>query len=261
MKLLKQVVEIGNGAAVYVPKEYIGKEVVVTLPENLENIKKRILTSLIDYMPNILGVYLYGSYARNEQEMQSDIDVLIIVKEQDERIKEKLKDIDVRIIQIDKLRKTIKEYPLFIIPILREAQTLLNPSLLEELKNEKIDLKKFKWNFDEIKRTIKIIEKFIEIDEEDISPSHIYSLIMRIRVCYLIECIIKNKNFSNAGVKVLLNKEGLNKEDIKKYVEIYREVRDNKAMKDKVSKEEILKLISILKNYSEKLENETKKKT
>src|SRR3989344_696043 len=102
MRLLKQVVEIGNGAAVYVPKEYIGKEVVITLPENLEDIKKRILTSLIDYMPNILGVYLYGSYAREEQEKNSDIDILIITKDKDEQIKNILKDIDVRVVQLNK---------------------------------------------------------------------------------------------------------------------------------------------------------------
>src|SRR3989344_2277967 len=230
MKLLKQVVEIGNGAAVYVPKEYIGKKVIITLPENLEDIKKRILTSLIDYMPNIIGVYLYGSYAREEQDKHSDIDILVITQEQDERINQALKDIDARVVQIDKLKKTIKEYPLFIIPILREAQTLLNPSLLEELKDEKIDFSKFKWNFDEIQRTISIIKKFIEIDEEDISASHIYSLIMRMRVCYLIECILKDKNFSNEGVKQFLLKNDLDKEEIAKYIEIYRNVRDNKKV-------------------------------
>lgn len=260
MRLLKQVVEIGNGAAVYVPKEYIGKEVIITLPENLEDIKKRILTSLIDYMPNILGVYLYGSYARGEQDKHSDIDVLIIIKEQDERIKQALKDIDVRVVQIDKLRKTIKEYPLFIIPILREAQTLINPSLLEELRKEKIDFTKFKWNFDEIKRTINIIEKFIEIDEKEISASHIYSLIMRIRVCYLIECILKYKNFSNEGVKQFLLKNNLDKEEIEKYIEVYRNIRDNKKLDIIITKEEISKLISILKSYSKKLEDETEKK-
>ena len=83
MRLIKKAVEIGNGAAVYVPKEYLGKEIVITLQESVQEIKKRVLTSLIEFMPNILGVYLYGSYARNEQTLDSDIDILVITKEKD----------------------------------------------------------------------------------------------------------------------------------------------------------------------------------
>ena len=87
MKILKEVVSIGNGAAVYVPKEYSGREVLITLPEGIDEIKNRILRSLIEWMPNIIGVYLFGSYARKEEDMLSDIDILVVTQEKNEQIK------------------------------------------------------------------------------------------------------------------------------------------------------------------------------
>lgn len=260
MKIAKKVVEIGNGAAVYVPKEYSGREVVVVIPEGIEEIKKRVLTGLVGFMSNIAGVYLYGSYARNEQEADSDVDVLVITKEKDGKIKEVFKDIDLRTVSLNGVIRSIKDYPLLIMPIFKEAIVMLNPFLLEELKNYKIDIKKFKWSFEEIKRTIKIIENFIELDEEEISPSHIYSLIMRIRVCCLAECLLKNKKFTNNSIRELLLEQGFKKETIDRFFCIYRRIRENEILNIKIRNEEILRLIEFVKDYLKKIENETKKK-
>ena len=260
MRIIKKAIKIGNGAAVYVPKEYGGKEVIVILPEGIEEIKKSVLSKLIGFMDNIAGVYLYGSFARHEEEKGSDIDILVITKEKDDSIKMALKDVDLKIVTLEGVRKAIKKYPLLIVPILREARVLLNPLLLEELKNSGIDFRRFKWNFEDIRRIVKIIETFIEIDEENISASYVYSLIMRIRVCYLIECLLKDKKFSNQGVRASLLNYGLDKERIDNYFEIYRKVRQNEEVREKIKKEEILKLISILRKSLERVKNETKKK-
>ncbi|MEN9626400.1 MAG: hypothetical protein RL557_728 [archaeon] len=260
MKIIKKAVEMGNGAAIYIPKEYSGKEIVILLPDGIKEIKNEILQKLIPYMNNIIGVYLYGSYARHEQTKDSDIDILIITKEKDEKIKNALKDMDVRIITQEGIKNAIKEYPLLVIPILKEAEVLLNPSLLEELQKEGINIKKFKWNFDEIKRAINITKKFIEIDEENISPIHIYSLMMRIRACYLIECLLKDKKFSNKGVENKLIEQGLKKELIDDFLFIYRAVRENEELHINIKKDNITQLISIIKNYSKELEDEAKKK-
>ncbi len=262
MKLIKKAVEIGNGAAVYIPKEYIGKDIVVLLPEGIKEIKNRVLSSLIEFMPNILGVYLYGSYARNEEKSGSDIDILVITnaKEKNDKIKEILKDIDVRVLTLESIKKSMKEYPGLIMPILKEAETLVNPRLLDELRNSEIDFKKLKWNFDDIKRIISIIEKFIEIDDKNISPLHIYSLVMRVRICYMIECLLKNKIFYNKDIERLLLHYRFKKEGIDKFFYIYSLVKENKEPKIKIEKNEILDLIKFLKEYSKKLENETKKK-
>ena len=41
MRLVKKAVDIGNGAAVYVPKEYSGREIILLLPEGIQEIKQR----------------------------------------------------------------------------------------------------------------------------------------------------------------------------------------------------------------------------
>ena len=260
MRLIKKAVEIGNGAAVYVPKEYLGMEIVVTLPDSLEDIKKRVLSNLLGFMPNILGVYLYGSYARHEQEIGSDVDILVVTKEKDANVKNALGDIDARIVPLNELKKTIQNYPVLIMPILKEAQVLLNPVLLDELKNSKIDFRKFNWNFEEIKSLIKIAEEFIELDDEDLPSSFVYSLMMRIRVCYLIECLLKNKPFSNKGVRKLLLNYGLKEKDAGRFFYIYRLVREDEAPKINVKKERMFCLLKILNKYVKKIEDETKKK-
>jgi predicted nucleotidyltransferase len=259
MKIIKKVIDIGNGAAVYVPKEYSGKRVIVILPEKVNEIKRRVIEKLTDYMENIIGIYLFGSYARGENHTLSDIDVLIITKDEAKELKSLFEDVDVRVITLEKLKKSIVNLPAITLPILKEAKTIINPLLLEDLKNSKINYKNFKWNFDDIKRTIKLIETFIETDEKDIALSHIYSLIMRARICYMIQGLIENKKFSNEGLRNELIKKGLDEKKYNNYYEIYQKVRDGEEVEGKINKEEIMKFINLINKYVLELENESKK--
>lgn len=261
MKIIKKAIEIGNGAAVYVPKEYSGKQVVIILPEGIAEIKRRIIEKLTPYMENIIGVYLFGSYARGESSLLSDIDVLVITQDETNKLKQLFEDMDIRITTLTKIKKSIDTFPAVTLPILKEAKTIINPALLEELKNSKINYKNFKWNFDDIKRTIKLIETFVEIDEKDIDISHIYSLIMRVRICYMIESLLKNKQFSNTKVRAEMIKRELNSKKYDKYYEVYRRVRDEEEVVGKINKEDIRYFINIIKKYVAELENESKKAT
>lgn len=272
MNIVKKAVRIGNGAAVYVPLEYAGKELVVVLPQKSSDLKKRLLNSLIEFMPNILGIYIFGSHARNEQTPLSDLDILIITDKKDLEIKKSiektpgLEHLDLRVMPLKSVKKSIEKTPVLIIPILKEAETIINPSLLNELKDSKIDYRKFTWHFDEMKRSIKIIKSFLEVDPIEISPVHIYSIIMRLKICSLIDSLLHNTNFTNKSLLSLLLKYQIQKNEIEKFISIYRKVRDNKSdlEKDlsyqKITKEEIQKLLFILEDYMKKLENETKKK-
>jgi predicted nucleotidyltransferase len=259
MKIIKKVIEIGNGAAVYVPREYSGKQVVIILPEGINDIKRRIIEKLTDYMENIVGVYLFGSYARGESHTLSDIDVLIITKDEAKGLKKSFEDMDVRVITLERIKKSITNFPAITLPILKEAKTIINPVLLEDLKNSKIRYSNFKWNFDDIRRIIKIIEDFIELDEEDIAISHVYSLIMRARICYMIEGLLKNKPFSNTKLQQELAKRGLSEKKYNEYYDIYRRVRDDEEVEGKINKDEIILFIDIIKKYALELENESKK--
>ncbi len=127
MQLTKRAVRIGNGAAIYVPKKYGGKELIVIFPEEIQEIRKRVLTNLIDFMPNIIGIYLYGSYARNEQKENSDIDIFAITQEKDENIKKELSGFDARIMTLKGVKNAIENYPLLIMPILKKLNHYSTP--------------------------------------------------------------------------------------------------------------------------------------
>jgi len=211
-------------------------------------------------MPNVLGVYLYGSYARKESTGQSDIDLLIIVREKDEKIKNLFDDIDIRILTLKNIKNSIKNFPIPIKILLQEAVVFLNPLLLEELKKEKAKLNGLRWHFEDIKRIIRITEGFIKLDDKEIDSSNIYSLIMRIRILHMIECFITNKTFSNEGVKKKMFGYGFKEKLFDKYHQIYRETRNNELVKEEIKKEDIKKLIRIIKIYLKEVQDETKKK-
>jgi len=260
MKIIKKAIAMGNGAAVYIPREFSGRQIAIILPEGIADIKRRIVERLADHLGNIVGVYLFGSYARDESHLLSDVDVLIITKDEDKSLKPLFGDMDVRVTTLEKIKKSIENLPAITLPLLKEAKTIINPVLLDELKNSKINYKNFKWNFDDIGRTLKIIKTFIEVDEEDISISHIYSLIMRARICYIISCLLKNRQFSNAGLQAEMAKRGLNGKTYEKYYGIYRRVRDGEEIEGRIDKAEIMKLISLIARYVSELKNETQKK-
>src|SRR3989344_8446692 len=77
-QITKQVKPSSTGAVVYVPREWIGQDVTIIAPLYWKNMIGKILVLLKDYMPMIVGIYLYGSYARNEQRPNSDVDVLVV---------------------------------------------------------------------------------------------------------------------------------------------------------------------------------------
>ena len=75
----KLVQRFGNGGHIVLPKDYVGKRIrFIAEPKTFEDIKSEILEILKQYFENILGVYLCGSYARNEQTNYSDVDKLVI---------------------------------------------------------------------------------------------------------------------------------------------------------------------------------------
>lgn len=53
---------------------------------------------------------------------------------------------------------------------------------------------------------------------------------------------------------------GFNEKLFDNYYQIYQKIRNNELVRERINKEEIEKLISILKIYLKEIENETKKK-
>ena len=78
-QIVKRVVESGTGGIVYAPRKWLGQEVIVILPKQPGDIKERLIGILGPKLEHVIGIYLTGSYARNESAKDSDIDILLFL--------------------------------------------------------------------------------------------------------------------------------------------------------------------------------------
>lgn len=191
----KQTIKVGNSAGVLLPKEWMNSVVEVRLvktPYSQEKIYKDLYLYLKDYFKNILGVYLIGSYARNDYDEKSDVDILVITDSIDKIIN--INDYEIFLVSVDNLRKRLSK-SLYLISAIKEAITLMNPRLLNELKgiDAKININEHE---KEIKSMLKINKDMIDSakeQKEKVLDGTAYSLVLRFRELYLIKCIIHNK--------------------------------------------------------------------
>ncbi len=230
-QIVKTVVKSGNGGAVWVPKDWLGEEVVVTLPKRPKlGIKERILRLLEPYLKDIMAVAIYGSYARNEQESGSDIDVLVITCSQKTTFMLKEEGLDIISLPIGKLKEAILKYPALYYQIVQEAVPLINASLLGELKDVKIGKEGFKPYLRETGEHLKSSRELLELDKLDgwyvKSYSVLYSAMLRLRTLFIIKGILINEKFSNKKFKNFLLRKGISAEEFKTSYKAYRIVRD-----------------------------------
>jgi len=243
-KIIRKVTEIGNGAHIFAPKEWLDEEVVIIrIPRR--NPKEEILKLIYPHFDKVIAVFLFGSYARNEQEKDSDIDILIIASE---KFKINKRGMDIIVIPENKLELAKKLNPILFYSMLQEAIPILNFSYLERLKQEKISSKHFKSFLKETKDSIKSSKELIEMDKKlknkDASESVIYSLILRLRGIFIINLLLNKEKYSKKLFKNWLFKNsGI---DYEKVYKIYRSVRDNKKTREKISITEAEFLISLL---------------
>ena len=188
-----------------------------------------------------------GSHARGEQEPDSDIDIIAISKNTRKEIVSGKYNIS--IITLSSAKRSLDKNPLMILPRLREAKPILNSSLLSELIKIKVDKRRFKSFIEDTKRSVLIDKKFIELDREDSdylnSESVIYSLILRLRGIYLIDCILKSKDYSKKAFFNLLTSK-LSSEEIENAYLIYNQVKNNQYISRKIKINTAEKLISLL---------------
>ena len=67
MELVRPIVRVGNSAGVILPREWLNGKAKIELIARPLDIKKEVFEILEDYFQDIIGIYLVGSYARNEQ--------------------------------------------------------------------------------------------------------------------------------------------------------------------------------------------------
>lgn len=247
MELTKSVIKWGNSAGILLPKEWLNNQVKVILIDRSLEIKKEVLNILEPYLEDILGVYLVGSFARGEQEKDSDIDIIAISSKTKKDIVSGKYHISIATLQ--GIRKTMGAYPELIIPRMREAKVILNPQLLEEIKEYKVTKNLFKNFVEDTKRMIKIDKEFIALDELDgenlESNSIIYSMILRLRGIFLIKGALKNIQYSKKDFRKWILSV-LDEEEFEKAYNIYKAIRDNKEEKTIITLQTAKKLQKFL---------------
>ena len=192
---------------------------------------------------------MYGSYARGENELDSDIDLLVI---SDKDFKVKREKYDITITSLEKLKDHIKKNPVYSL-VVKEAKTILNKSLLEELKKIELNKKNLRGLLEETTSILEINKEIIATEQTDFSGVA-YSLILRLRLVYMIECLLKNKAYTNKEFKKYAEKRGIN--DIVKLQNVYRKSRDNKKITEKIDGKSIETLWQVVKNETEKKSKE-----
>lgn len=242
-QIVREVTPIGNGAHVFAPKKWMGEKVVI-LRTPKPSLKKRILRILEPHLENILGVYLYGSYARGEQRQDSDIDILII---SNKKLKIREKGFEIITLQKNKIRKAIKIAPVLIYSALIEAKPIINSELLDELKK---DYAPKAQNF---KEYIEETKNIIKINEELLDP---YSMILRLRGIYIIEGLFSGKTYSHMGFKEWVLKDIKNNQNIKiNFDSIYHTyLRIKGGLRAKIKEDGLEIVLLVLKNKTKKLE-------
>lgn len=261
-KITRIVSPIGNGSHVIVPKEWEGD--VVMLKRIPKDPKKQILRILEPYLSEIIGVYLYGSYARKEQNIKSDVDIIVITEKKIRKTKQEI-PYDFIFIEKNKLNKIRNFNPILYYSFLKEAKPLINASFLEKLrKEEELPVKKkdFLRYLRDTREIVAFNEALINMDKEDnkdfIDSGIIYSLILRYRGLYIIDELLKNKKFSN---KIFLSKlkNKIAHNNVDELYDTYRLIRNGKKVDKKIAREKVELLIDCLNKEINHLEKGIKK--
>ena len=255
-KIIRQVTGIGNGAHIFAPKEWLGEEVIIVKTPRKDP-KEEILKIIYPHLDKIIAVFLFGSYAREEQEKDSDMDLFII---SDERLKIKSKNMDIIVVPEEKIEMAKKINPILFYSMLEEAKQIINPSYLKKLKEEKINFEYFKGFLEETKKSIDSSKEIIEMDKKlknkESSESIVYSSILRLRGIFIINLLLENKKYSKKIFKEWIIKNS--NVDYDKAYEIYRAIRDNKKTDKRISIGEGESLLSMLIKETEDLSKRIK---
>lgn len=241
---IKKAIKAGNSSAVLLPRAWLNREVRVELVKKTPKIILQETISLLEkYIETneIIGIYLVGSYARNEESKESDIDILVISSDTDkEMINEGIYNI--LIVSENLLKWKLENDLLPIGPMLREAKVLINSTYLNSIKI-KVTKKNIEWYIDTTYEKLKLIKKALENTNKKVNDRITYSLVLRIRTLYLIQQMSKNKIYSKKELINLLRRiSGSNNA-----YESYLAVKNDEEESYKATKEEAEKLYEYLK--------------
>jgi len=247
---IKRTVKAGNSSAVILPRAWLNQEVRVELIKKTpEIILKEVLDVAKNYIDTekIIGIYLVGSYARNEEEKDSDIDVLI-VSDNVNRKEIKIGIYSIMIISWSLLEWKLENDLFPIGPMIIEAKPLINSfsfSIMKERVN--VTKKNVKWYIETTKERLRLIKEILNIARKKVDDRTTYTIVLRIRTLKMIQSMTKNRVYPKKHLIELLKKiSGSNNA-----YEAYTSIKNGLKNENKTTKGEAEKLYEYLENQLE----------
>lgn len=256
-EIIKKTIKLGNSAGVLLPKEFLNTYVKVVLQPL--NIERDILDILIEkkILKNILGCYLIGSYARKEQTIESDVDVLAITDKINKRIKKGRYEIIC--VSKEEVERQLTENIFPILPMIKEAKIIINDNLIKEHIDSPLTKKNLKWHIDTTKSAMRVVKEYIKLAEEmeeKVSDAASYSLILRLRTLYIIDCLRKGRLWKKKEFLDLIKKISGSLIAYERYLDS----KNNNAKRYKLPIEEAKKLMDYINKNIIKVEKWVKEK-
>lgn len=255
-ELVKQVVKVGNTAGVLVPRDWLdGKAKIVLLrkPLSMKEINEEVFVILAEYLADIKSVILAGSYARGEQDSDSDVEIIAI----SEKTKKKINRgrFTIFVMPEKEFDENIDNDALPLLPMLLEGKFLLNETLAKRFTLKKITKHNIKWIVETTESALNIVNSFLELDKENLEEmcdySIAYSLILRMRGLLIIKACKKNKILYNEELRTIVKRVAGS--DALYYQ--YRSLKNNKKSLVKATLSQAIKIYK----YNKKLLEEVKK--
>ncbi len=246
--LEKEVVRFGNGSMVHIPKKWLGEKVLVVLEEKQLDIEAEVMDLLKPHLSSVEGIFLYGSFARNEQTENSDVDVLVIADKKLNLGKRGKIDL-IASTKEDFIKELKNDSSLFLHRLVSEAKPILNKSMLDELKTIQIK-PDFGIFLDDTIGAFKKTKQLLEENNDNVfldSNTAIYSLILRLKGLFSIQCFAKKLVFSNKKFIELAKSHGFDEKTLNELLEAYRSERDGKNPTIKIQKKDAEKLFETAK--------------
>ncbi|GEM_PF-881898 len=245
----KDVVRFGNGSIVYTPKRWIGRRALVILEKKPYDISAEVIELLRPYLGDVEGVFLFGSRARGEQTETSDIDILVIAGR-----KIGLRNtgtFDFLVKTREGLIGEMKRDPtLFLKQIVSEAKPILNASLLEELREVRAKPEFGKFLADTLgafRKTREVLHDRGKNGQPAGISTAVYSLMLRLKTLFLIQCHKKGIGFSNRKFRQMITGHGFSERIADDLIEVYRAERAGKGTAAKIPLSEAEKLFEAAK--------------
>ena len=229
--IIKRVMRSGNAGSVYVPRDWVDQLVMI----RLFSVNGMVLEALSPYLENILGIYLHGSHARGEETHDSDIDVLVVTNKS--ILIEKRQGLNIEVIKIDALDEYVRANPVGFYSMVRDAVPIMNESLLEKLREFRLDPEHTKGYYEDVKKSLSFVR---EIELEGDLYAVVYSLILRLKGMYVIQ--LGDREYLRKDLEDFIESRGMNKDRFRRLYGIYRAKRDDRAIDYEISQADVRKL-------------------